>query len=387
MLSKVHATLGVRAPLVNDGGSDSHHSLRHVSSVAVMNEETGDGDPSGGGGSGRWARWRIEDVVKSGQGAHPDQDDHGGEERHQIERPGVPGGLDRQSCDARRADGMVSNTPMPGEPLALHHAGRSVRLKWHKLRRFANDPPFLRANLRRGLAAGASVEVDLRLLADRRFVCLHDADLDRDTTGQGPVDAATARTIAGLRIRGTDEAPMLLEDLVALVAASSVAPGARVQLDLQIRDAAIDPGAASAFRRILAAAPHGLFILSGHDWQTVSRLGANLEGLLLGYDPSDFLPGLDAGDLGGHVRAVAPGVDTIYLSRRIIRKSGAAELVERLHRDGHLVDCWTIDHGDPDGDTDLRAALDAGVDQITTNTPAAWATSRQSTTGSTSTIS
>jgi hypothetical protein len=39
-----------------------------------------------------------------------------------------------------------------------------VRLKWHKLRRHPDDPPFGRANLRAGLAAGASLEIDLRRL-------------------------------------------------------------------------------------------------------------------------------------------------------------------------------------------------------------------------------
>jgi glycerophosphoryl diester phosphodiesterase len=272
------------------------------------------------------------------------------------------------------------------EPLVVDHGGRPVRLKWHKLRRVADDPPFLRANLRRGLAAGASLEVDLRLLADGRFVCLHDADLDRDTTGSGAVAEASCETVAGLRIRGTGEAPMMLEELVALVTSAAVAAGTRLQLDLQIRSVAIDREAVRAFRRTFAAAPPGLFILSGHDWQAVSRLGADLGGLHLGYDPSDLFPRLTADEIGDHVRSLAPDADTIYLSRRVIREHGAAVLVKRLHRAGHLVDCWTIDRGDPDGEADFVAALDAGVDQITTNTPAAWATSRPSTAGSTSPI-
>jgi hypothetical protein len=59
------------------------------------------------------------------------------------------------------------------------YGGRTVRLKWHKLRRFADDPPFARRNLRAGLAAGASLEVDIRALACGRFVCLHDPLLEQ----------------------------------------------------------------------------------------------------------------------------------------------------------------------------------------------------------------
>ena len=50
--------------------------------------------------------------------------------------------------------------------VALDHAGRRVLLKWHKLRRRAGEPPFDPANLATGLAAGASLEIDVRCLAD-----------------------------------------------------------------------------------------------------------------------------------------------------------------------------------------------------------------------------
>jgi hypothetical protein len=55
---------------------------------------------------------------------------------------------------------------------------RTIRLKWHKLRLRLEDAPFDRRNLALGLAAGASLEVDLQPLACGRFVCLHDAELE-----------------------------------------------------------------------------------------------------------------------------------------------------------------------------------------------------------------
>ena len=70
-----------------------------------------------------------------------------------------------------------------GEPdgLSIRHGDRGIRLKWHKLRRRADDPPFHRPNLAAGLAAGASMEVDIQPLADGGFVCLHDWTLETQT--------------------------------------------------------------------------------------------------------------------------------------------------------------------------------------------------------------
>jgi glycerophosphoryl diester phosphodiesterase len=259
-------------------------------------------------------------------------------------------------------------------PTILAHDGRTVRLKWHKLRQRPEDPPFARANLRAGLAAGASLEVDLRRLACGRFVCLHDADLAGETTGRGPVAAADAEAIAGLAMRAAPgEQPLLLDELAAAVRAWAKGP-ALVQLDLK------DAELASASRTILAATLEGIedrFILSGCDWDAVSRLGGEVPGLALGYDPYD-----DAGDDPAEalraIRARAASADTIYLHRDLVRTAHAQghSLVARLRAHGHQVDCWTIDHGPPAALADLRIALAAGCDQITTNSAAAWAAAR-----------
>jgi glycerophosphoryl diester phosphodiesterase len=259
-------------------------------------------------------------------------------------------------------------------PTALSHGDRSVRLKWHKLRQRPDDPPFARANLRAGLAAGASLEVDLRRLACGRFVCLHDADLAGETTGRGPVAAVDAAAIAGLAMRAAPgEKPLLLDELADAVRAWARGP-ALVQLDL--KDAELD----GASRAALAAAFEGIgdrFILSGCDWDAVLRLGGEVFGLALGYDPYD-----DAGDDPAEalraIRDRAALADTIYLHRELVRTAHAHgdPLVARLRAKGQRVDCWTIDHGRPAALADLRIALAAGCDQITTNSAAAWAAAR-----------
>ncbi len=260
-------------------------------------------------------------------------------------------------------------------PTTLRHNGRTVRLKWHKLRRNPDDPPFSCANLRAGLAAGASLEVDLRRLACGRFVCLHDADLEGETTGSGPVAGVDGEAVVRLRMRHADEPPLLLDALADLVRAGSCAPDALIQLDLKATAAEIDHASRVALAAALGEVAHR-FILSGCDWDAVIRLGGDVSGLALGYDPSD--DAADAVAVLREVRARAPQADTIYLHRDLVRAAHEQgdPLVERLHAHGHRVDCWTIDHGTPGAIADLRAAIAAGCDQITTNSAASWAAVR-----------
>jgi glycerophosphoryl diester phosphodiesterase len=266
--------------------------------------------------------------------------------------------------------GVLSAEEPPATTLS--HGGRAVHLKWHKLRRRPGDPPFSRANLRAGLAAGASLEVDLRCLACGRFVCLHDAVLQSETTGEGPVAGIDGDAIARLEMRDAPgERPILLDELADAVRAGPCAPDALVQLDL--KDAEIENASRTIFAETLDDVA-GHFILSGCDWEAVRRLGGAVPGLALGYDPCD-----DAGDDPAEamraIRTRAPDADTVYLHRELVRTAHEQGdlLVARLRAKGHRVDCWTIDHGSPAALADLRIAFAAGCDQITTNSAVAWA--------------
>lgn len=250
------------------------------------------------------------------------------------------------------------------------YGGRTVRLKWRKLRRFADDPPFARRNLRAGLAAGASLEVDIRALACGRFVCLHDPLLGHETTGQGPVAQVDAAAVSRLQMRASSEPPLLLDELVQIMRTGPTHPSALVQLDLY---GEIDTAAEKAFAVALRGVAQG-FILSGYDWDVVSRVGSSVAGLTLGYDPTE-----DAERSGANVlrivREKAPGAAWIYLRRDLVRASyeRGDRIVARLRVFGHQVDCWTIDHGTPGHTADFVAAVMAGCDQVTTNTAAVWA--------------
>jgi glycerophosphoryl diester phosphodiesterase len=256
-------------------------------------------------------------------------------------------------------------------------SGRTVLLKWHKLRRVAGDPPFSLANLRLGLAAGASIEIDARVLADGEWVCLHDDVLDEETDGHGPVGRATAATIRGLRIAGGDFAPPLLVDVVAAVA---VAPkrGARLQIDLKQPLSDLTPAATARFAALVSPVAD-LCLLSGTEWSAVVRLGAAVPGLRLGFDPLDMddhqaAPGgARIAGLTEAMLATAPGATTYYLNYRLVLAAldRGIDLIGPLHASGATVDAWTMDPTTPGIEKLLPRIVAAGADQITTNDPAA----------------
>ncbi|WP_225771097.1 glycerophosphodiester phosphodiesterase family protein [Inquilinus sp. Marseille-Q2685] len=260
--------------------------------------------------------------------------------------------------------------------------GHRIRLKWHRLQRRPEDIPFTPARLREGMALGASMEVDLRRRADGGFACLHDETLDRETTGHGPVAAATFADLRGLRMRGKDGTPtgdrlLQLEDLTELAAAGAD-PAALVQLDLKEADGALDGRSVDAFRNALAPVA-GRFILSGGDWTAVRRLGATLPGLRLGFDPcdDDTLGTLrTAADAERFIAAAldrAPEAAMIYLSYPIVLRADAlgVDLIAACHAAGRTVDAWTLNPDHPGAAAALARLVALRADQITTDAPGA----------------
>ena len=108
----------------------------------------------------------------------------------------------------------------PGNEVAIDAGGRRVMLKWHMLRRRPGEAPFWLANLRVGLAFAASMEIDIRLLGDGAWACLHDDVLDMETDGKGPVTGIDSTALRSLRFTGSDRSPPLLEEIVHAIAAN-----------------------------------------------------------------------------------------------------------------------------------------------------------------------
>ena len=252
-----------------------------------------------------------------------------------------------------------------------------IRIKWHRLRRVAGDVDFTVRRLREGLAAGASMEIDLRRHAEHGFVCLHEAVLETETSGKGSIAAAPVAELRSLRMRGPDgavtgEPLLLLDDLVAI--ARNGHRNAVVQFDLKEQLADLDEATISSFAR-LAAPNADRFLLSGDDWNAVRTIGQRVEGLKLGFDPSD-LPearGLaSASDFSNFVAFTlhtAPNATTIYIEYRLVLASLAVgyDMIAGLHTGGKIVDAWTFDVTSPDSSADLSRLIASGIDQISSN--------------------
>ena len=273
-----------------------------------------------------------------------------------------------------------------GGGLAIAAAHGEVRLKWHQLRRRAGDLPFDRDNLRRALTLGACCEVDLRRAVEPRFALLHDAELDAETTGTGPVAVASAAMLEGLRYRHPRTGQpghrlLFLDEVTAMLGAdaSSLHDRAVMQLDLKEEDAerltdALLEGFAGA-----ASGCASRLTVGGFSWPAVERLAGAAPGIAKGFDPLrlalDRKPGSAAefGAFVAAVRAVAPDAAIVYLHHEIVARARAAgaAIVDDFHSEGVAVDCWTLDPGLDDFALRLETAVAAGVDRITTNAPLA----------------
>lgn len=265
-----------------------------------------------------------------------------------------------------------------------------IRLKWHKLRWRATDPAFSRTNLAAALAVGAPCEVDLRFTADHHALCLHDATLDAETSGTGPVATATRRDLEQYRQRGNlgevlGAGLLFLDEVVALAAASDVPPGAaQIQLDVKTPVDDLHPRAVAGLAGLLAdAAP--AFIVSGYEPALLRRLVDAVPGVRHGFDPLHLyrhrreLTPDDLRALARHTRAAVPDAAVYYLEARLILGAldRGVDLVAELApgpTGNAMVDAWTVDPGRSGLDGALRRLVAAGVGQITTNDPCSLAT-------------
>nr|WP_256515184.1 glycerophosphodiester phosphodiesterase family protein [Alsobacter ponti] len=249
------------------------------------------------------------------------------------------------------------------------------------LRRRKSDPAFLRANLRAALAARAACEVDLVLTRDGHALCLHDLTLDAETTGSGPVAAATRAQVERLRQRAPDgtplaEPPLFLDEVVDIVRASGVRVPALVQLDVKVPREALDAAAARRIGDTLGR-DAALFVAGGCDWDAIRDLAEAAAGLAAGYDPLGTYPrGFDLDDagfrsLGERTYATAPDAAIFYLEASLLLAGLArgVNVVPFVTRNGAMVDAWTVDADRPGLASVLARLVAAGCGQITSNDP------------------
>lgn len=262
------------------------------------------------------------------------------------------------------------------DPLFIDHAQGRTMLKWHRGRMRATDMEFDPARIVQGMNAGASVEVDLVRHAGGGFAVLHDAVLDRTTTGTGRVADCDAAALRALRRRDnlgtpTDIPVALLSDLCA-----SLRPATGALLQLDLKEAAQSIAKSDIFAFSSAVSPiANAAILSGGDPLAVAMLAEAVPGLATGHDPclNGTVEALAAsGDDAGFVaRALADAgrARMIYLDRRIVSNAWVRgfDMVAPFQAAGKAVDVWTF-RGPQDLD-EVRLALRLGADQITTDDP------------------
>ena len=200
------------------------------------------------------------------------------------------------------------------------------------------------------IRAGADfVEADLRATRDGVIICIHDATLDRTTTGKGPVSEHTYREVAGLDAGSWFSPRYAGEHVPTLVELLSLAQG-RAGLALDIKTPGIE-------ERVLGQVESWGFeddaiIVSDHleVLTRVKRLNPRIT--LLAGMPSPSRKAVDA--------ALAHGANIVSFYKREL----TWDLASYAHRRGLLVNAWPIDNAQ-----EAIAAAQAQADFLTANNP------------------
>jgi glycerophosphoryl diester phosphodiesterase len=271
---------------------------------------------------------------------------------------------------------MLLHSP-PG--LDIIHAGHRTRLKWHRLRLGLSAPLFSAETMALGFAAGASMELDLRVRGDGGFVVLHDAELEGETDGHGPVREASAQDLRGLNMKAGGTPPILSEDLAQML--TTAHPDALLQFDMKDDLATIGSAGLAHLVDYFGAAGRSIIVSAG-DLDLIVAIRNHLPNLARGIDPTDKLMAILAqqgpaaaeaellSDLKGET---AP--DTVYLSWPLVLEAAARDLdlIGLCHDNGCKVDAWTFNLKNPEmGFSDpewaqFSALMALKPDQVTTD--------------------
>ena len=281
---------------------------------------------------------------------------------------------------------------MPTDPARVKvvaHRGASAR--W---------PEHTRAAMLQAIEDGADgIECDVRLTADDRLVCWHDATVDRTSDGRGSVRSRTLDELRGLDVvswyggprvpaalGGSGDQVLALEDLLDLVAAAGRPMDLAIELKhpapyrFAAEDAVLEVLAARGWDPATGALGEGRVSLMSFHPGAVRHLrrtvGVPVAMCLL--ETAAAAVAYDGGapatravkaayvrrvtkqsaDLvtSGEVGGVGPGVDYV---------AAFPERVRAWVEAGRLVRVWTVDTAE-----DLAGVLAVGAHEVTTNAPA-----------------
>lgn len=214
------------------------------------------------------------------------------------------------------------------------HRGASAELPENTL------PAFVRA-----IELGADVvEADVRLSRDDVALILHDADLDRTTSGSGPLRAMDSDAARVLDAGGGAQIPTLVEVL-------EVARG-RVRVNLDIKElGAVAPAVAAVTQLDMIDAVSFISFMP-EVWEALEPINPGCPVIQL-VDSAAGLASMAMGDVGTQSHMAGLGVPAAIVTEG---------LVDRMHRHGQGVFAWTVDD-----DAEMRRLIGLGVNGIVTN--------------------
>ena len=235
------------------------------------------------------------------------------------------------------------------------------------------------AAYRAAIEQGADgIECDVRLTADGHLVCVHDRRVDRTTNGRGVVSTLELAELAALDFAARHDEWRDFEDpeepdhdrsnvvTLDLLLGLVVDAGRRVEIAIETKHPTryaglVERAVVDALRRFGLAAPSGadpasVWVMS-FSWiglRRVRTLAPRIPTVLL----MDRVPlRMRDGSLPVGVTAAGPSIE-------IVRAHPT--YVDRVHGQGHEVFVWTVNQT-----SDVQRCLDAWVDVIITDRPAA----------------
>jgi len=202
------------------------------------------------------------------------------------------------------------------------------------------------------------VEFDIHPTADGEIVVIHDATLDRTTSGTGPVAARTLAELRAMKLNGTAGEHMLtLAELVALFAPTAITLRMEVKYD---HEHVPYPGLLKQALTVLdAAGMRGRTVVTSFPAATVAQAAATpgLAGAIwLVAPPVQDDIGLD----GIAAVAAAIGVRAVGLRQTHLN----ASIFGNLRARGLAVGAWAVND-----EAAIGKVLDLGVDVFTTDIP------------------
>lgn len=268
-------------------------------------------------------------------------------------------------------------------------------------------PPNSLEAIRACLEAGAThIEVDVFPLKHKDYLLVHDAHLERETSGQGRVIETTPYTVQDLFIQHrqviTPYRPPLLSAVVRLF--EEFDHQAQLQLDFKCLDAFNDDEPLSRLLMLIEPIKDQVIISSTADWH-LRRLHALAPDVKLGFDIQlywDAPRSWDASGVPPHrlgaygyldddpladsrtmtsteyfnarckiLRGQVSSAEVWYVNHHLLIQllDDGFNLATWLHEHDLLLDAWTLDVGKSDTLEKAVRLLQNGVDLFTTNTP------------------